>query len=196
MKISKLTLVNDVYFDFRFHFLMMLTEKKKNDVKVHEFHVVLDEANVAETFFDDRIKSDIFGNRFYSAVFRFAESTLQDNECPVESVISQFDNQSFRGQCENSGEDRAFIKVNGDPSASRTKEMCMDLALLSVAGVSAWNITPMTLPITFGRYKNTLPKAFKTVKNTSSKHNYMYGCSNEEFKSKQKSVTDQFRKLD
>ena len=52
-----------------------------------------------------------------------------------------------------------------DPSASRTKEISKDLSLLSVEGVSAWNIAPMTLLITFGRYKNTIPVAFKTVKN-------------------------------
>ena len=53
-----------------------------------------------------------------------------------------------------------------DPSASRTKEMSKDLSLLSVEGVSAWNIAPMTLLITFGRYKNTIPgNIIKTVKN-------------------------------
>ena len=49
MNISKLTLVNDVYFDFRFHFITMLTNNA-NQEKVYNFHVVLDEANVAESF--------------------------------------------------------------------------------------------------------------------------------------------------
>ena len=49
VKISKLTLVNDVYFDFRFHFITMLTDNT-NQEKVYNFHVVLDEANVAEIF--------------------------------------------------------------------------------------------------------------------------------------------------
>ena len=49
VKISKLTLVNDVYFDFWFHFIMMLTGNA-NQEKVYDFHVVLNEANVAGTF--------------------------------------------------------------------------------------------------------------------------------------------------
>ena len=49
VNISKLTLVNDVYFDFRFHFITMLTEIA-NQEKVYDFPVVLDEANVAESF--------------------------------------------------------------------------------------------------------------------------------------------------
>ena len=48
VNISKLTLVNDVYFDFRFHFITMLTDNA-NQEKVN-FHVVLDEANFAESF--------------------------------------------------------------------------------------------------------------------------------------------------
>ena len=49
VKISKLTLVNDVYFDFRFHFITMLTDNA-NQEKLYDFPVVLDEANVAESF--------------------------------------------------------------------------------------------------------------------------------------------------
>ena len=49
VKISKLTLVNDMYFDFRFHFITMLTNNA-NQEKVYNFHVVLDEATVPESF--------------------------------------------------------------------------------------------------------------------------------------------------
>ena len=49
VNISKLTLVNDVYFEFRFHFITMLTDNA-NQEKVYNFHVVLDEANVAKIF--------------------------------------------------------------------------------------------------------------------------------------------------
>ena len=87
------------------------------------FHVVLDEGNVSESFFDKTIDPDIFGNKFYSAVLRFPESKFEDNECPAESIISLFSNQSFQSQSEYTTEDKALIKIYGDTSLSRAKEI-------------------------------------------------------------------------
>ena len=147
-KVESLALRTEPFFDFRFHYTLKL--KVKNEIQ--EFHVTLNESNVANTFFDSRIPVAVFGHKHFSAVYRFCESHFQDNEAPVESVISTFDNQSFANQAECTGEARSFIKINGDSSEAGSLEMSKALAKLSVDGVPAWGIEPLTLPVTFGRY--------------------------------------------
>ena len=44
-------------------------------------------------------------------VVRLCESLRQNNECPVESIISMFSAQNFRGQHEETAENRAMIKI-------------------------------------------------------------------------------------
>ena len=61
VKVSKLTLVNDVYLDFRFHFITMLTDNA-NQEKVYDFPVVLDEANVPETLLTIVLNLIFLGN--------------------------------------------------------------------------------------------------------------------------------------
>ena len=160
------------------------------------FHVVLDEGNVSESFFDKTIDPDIFGNKFYSAVLRFAESKFQDNECPAESIISLFSNQSFQSQSEDTTEDRAFIKINGDSSLSRAKEMCTSLSEMALKGSPEWNILPMTLPVTFGRYHNDVAKAFLTMEAKPSKYTYMYGCSDSAFAERQQGIAANYMAID
>ena len=133
-KVESLTLHTEQYFDFRFHYSLKL--KVKNEIQ--EFHVTLNESNAADTFFDPRIPSEVFGHKHFSAVYRFCESHFQDNEAPVEFIISTFDYQSFANQAESMGEARSFIKINGDSSEAGSLEMSKALAKLSVDGVPAW----------------------------------------------------------
>ena len=144
----------------------------KNEIQ--EFHVTINESNVVDTFFDSRIPVAVFGHKHFSAVYRFCESHFQDNEAPMESVISTFDNQSFANQKECTGEARSFIKINGDSSEAGSLEMSKALAELSVDGVPAWGIESLTLPVTFGRYARDIALTFANIDRTKGhKHDYM-----------------------
>ena len=44
--------------------------------------------------------------------------------------------------------------------------MCVD-------GIDEWGIRSMTFPITYGRYKSTVPKAFQSIEQKQSKYSYM-----------------------
>ena len=68
---------------------------------------------------------------------RLCEALCQNNECPVESIISIFSSQSFRGQHEDTAENRAFIKINGD-TIGGAEDFCKVLAEMSVKGVPEW----------------------------------------------------------
>ena len=114
----------------------------------------------------------------------------------MESVISTFSNQSFRSQSEDTGEDRAFIKINGDNKQTESRRMCKILAKMSVDGIEDWKILPLTLPITYGRYKSTLPKVFQTMKKRTSKYEYMYDCDSDSFQMRQKQIAEAFTPLD
>ena len=54
-------------------------------------HVVLNELNVLDCFGHDQLS-------------RYLESRMQNNECPVESIISMFENETFGNQHENRAE--------------------------------------------------------------------------------------------
>ncbi len=61
-----------------------------SDDSTEEIHVVLNESNVMDSFFDKKVSKDIFGNGLWSPILRLCESRLQNNECLVESIISMF----------------------------------------------------------------------------------------------------------
>ena len=171
------------FFDFRFHYTLKL--KAKNEIQ--EFHVKLNDCNVANTFCDSRIA--VFGHKHFSVVYRFCESHFQDNEAPVESVISTFDNQNFANQAECTGEAKSFIKINGDSSETGSLEMSKAPAEIRVDGLSAWGIEPITLPVTFGRFARDIALTFANIHRTKGhKHDYMYGCHTSAFKDRQNGI--------
>ena len=161
-KVESLALRTEPFFDFRFHYTLKL--KVKNEIQ--EFHVTLNESNVADTFFDSRIPVAVFGHKYFSAVYRFCESHFEDNEAPVKSVISTFDNQSFANQSECTGNARSFIKINGDSSEAGSLEMSKALADLSESS---------TLPVTFGRFARDIALTFANIDRTKGhKHDYIH----------------------
>ena len=56
----------------------------------------------------------MFGHDQFSPIYRYLESRIQNNECPVESIISMFEKRTFRNQHEDTAENRAIIKIHGD----------------------------------------------------------------------------------
>ena len=143
--IISLTAINEDFFDFRFHYEMKETAKEFEEEKT--FHVVLNEVNVTDTFFDPTVDAEVFGNQHLSALWRLVESRCQNNEAPVESVIGIFANQTFRNQSEVTGEDRAIIKVNGDDNIIGLKKTGEFVAQFSADGISEWDIKRLNLPI-------------------------------------------------
>ena len=69
--------------------------------------VLLNEYNVFDCFFDKKVDKNVFGHDQFSPMYRYLESRMQNNECPFESIISMFENQTFRNQHENTAENRA-----------------------------------------------------------------------------------------
>ena len=157
VKVTSLTLIQDTFFDWRHHFQLEATSTTNDDK--FSLHVVVNESNILECFFDPKVSKDVFGHDQFSPMLRFLECRLQNNECPVESIISMFSEQTFRGQNEDTAENRAIIKINGD-SISGADDFCDVLAEMSVEGNQSWGIQKLTLPITYGRYNNPLAKAF------------------------------------
>ena len=80
----------------------------------------------------------------------------------MESIISIFQSQEFRGQHEETAENRAFIKCNGD-TISGGQEFCGILANISVNCIPEWGINKLTLPIRYGRYENGIAKSFARI---------------------------------
>ena len=158
MKIISLTRIEDVFFDWRYHFQLQATSTVDN--KEYEFHVVLNESNVLDSFFDPKVPKEVFGHDQLSPMLRYCESRLQNNECPVESIISMFTSQAFKGQHEETAENRAIIKINGD-SISGSDDFCHILAEMTSIGNGSWGIAKLPLPITYGRYHNPLAKSFQ-----------------------------------
>ena len=113
-------------------------------------------------FFDQKVKVETLGNDSLSPMIRLCESLYQNNECPVESIISIFQSQAFRGQHEETAENRAFIKCNGD-TISGGQEFCGILASMSVKDIPEWGIDALTLPIRYGRYQDGIAKSFKRI---------------------------------
>ena len=101
--------------------------------KEYNFHVVINESNAFDCFFDDKVSKEEFGHDQFSPMLRYCESSLQNNECPVKSIIFMFTSQAYRGQHEDTAENRALIKINGD-SISGSGEFCDILAEMSSAG--------------------------------------------------------------
>ena len=160
-QILTLTAINEDFFDFRFHYSVEVLLNGN----AQTFHVVLNEVNVVESFFDPKVDVGVFGNNHLSALWRLVECKCQNNEAPVESIIGTFSNQTFRSQSEQTGEDRAIIKVNGDGNIAGLLKIAPTIAQLSSEGVPEWGIEPLNLPITYGRYKrSTLPKSRGTAK--------------------------------
>ena len=159
-----------------------------NDNSTEELHVVLNELNVMDSFFDKKVSKDIFGNDLLSPIFRLCESRLQNNDCPVESIISMFTPQTFRIQHKDTAENRVIIKINGD-SISGSEAFCDILAEMSFEGVESWGIDKLTLLITYGRYNNPLTTAFvRDMSKRRQKFSYMYNCGSEIFNTSMKAI--------
>ena len=77
-KVESLTLHTEQYFDFRFHYSLKL--KVKNEIQ--EFHVTLNENNVADTFFDHRIPSEVFGINISVLCIDFVNRTFRITKLP------------------------------------------------------------------------------------------------------------------
>ena len=89
-----------------------------------------------------------------------------------------------------------MIKIYGDTSLSRAKEMCTSLSEMALKGSPEWNILPMTLPVTFGRYHNDLAKAFLTMQEKPCKYTYMYGCSDSAFVDRQQNIATNYNDIE
>ena len=163
---------------------------------VKKMHVVLNECNVFNTFFDPKIPIDTFGNNDLSPLVRLCEALCQNNECPVESIISIFSSQAFRGQHEDTAENRAIIKINGD-TIGGAEDFCTVLSEMSTTGVPEWGIDQLTLPIKYGRYaSNPIAKAFARIQSKKgSKFDYMYKCKGENFSQRMSQIGNSFREV-
>ena len=146
-KITKIKAIDGNFYDWKTHFGFQVQSSGKAPVEVH---VVMNECNVLHSFFDPKIKVGISGNDSLSPIIRLCESLCQNNECPVESIISIFQSQAFRGQHEETAENRAFIKCNVGTIIGG-QEFCEILANMSVNGVPEWGIDQLTLPMRYGR---------------------------------------------
>ena len=157
---------------------------------------MLNESNIIDCFFDPKVTKDVFGNDLFSPMFRFLECRLQNNECPVESIISMFSEQTFRGQHEDTAENRAIIiKINGD-SISGADDFCDVLAEMSVEGNHAWGIQKLTLSITYGRYNNPLAKAFaREYAKQGRKFSYLYKCNTDTFQEKMQQISSSYKEV-
>ena len=142
-KITEIKSIDGPFYDWKTHFEFQVQSSGKAPMKVH---VVMNECNVLHSFFDPKVKVGTLGNDLLSPMLRLCESLCQNNECPVESIISIFQSQAFRGQHEETAENRVFIKCNGD-TISGGQEFCGILANMSVNGIPEWGIDKLTLPI-------------------------------------------------
>ena len=86
----------------------------------------------------------------------------------MESIISIFQSQAFRGQHEETAENRVFIKCNGD-TISGGQEVCGILANMSVNGIPEWGIDKLTLPIRYGQYQKGIMTLFERIQSLSEK---------------------------
>ena len=114
----------------------------------------------------------------------------------MESIISIFSTQAFRGQHEDTAENRAIIKINGDTIAG-ADDFCAVLAEMSATGIPEWGIDQLTLPIKYGRYaSNPIAKAFARIQSKKgNKFDYMYKCKGENFSQKMNQIGSNFREI-
>ena len=101
--------------------------------ELYNLQVILNESNVLDCFFDPKVLKELFGHGQLFPIVCYCEFRLQNNECPVESIISMFTSQAFKGQHEETAENRAIIKINGD-SISGSEDFCHVLAEMTSAG--------------------------------------------------------------
>ena len=163
----------------------------------YNLHVVLNESNVFDCFFDPKVPKELFGHDQLSPLVRYCESRLQNNECPVESIISMFTSQAFtgKGQHEETAENRAIIKINGD-SISGSEDFCHVLAEMTSTGNDDWGISKLPLPITYGRYHNPLAKAFqREFQKQGSKFTYLYNCNSTDFQNNMDSIAKDYMEV-
>ena len=146
-------------------------------------------------FFYPKVKVGTLGNDLLYPMLRLCESLCQNNECPVESIISIFQSQAFRGQHKETSENRAFIKCNRD-TISGGQKFCRILANMSVNGIPEWGIDKLTLPIRYGRYENGIAKSFARIQSLKgSKFEYIYKCKGEGFTHRMKQIGSTFKEL-
>ena len=127
-------------------------------------------------------------------MYRYLESRIQNNECPVESIISMFEKQTFRNQHEDTAEKRAIIKINGD-SISGAEGFCDILAEMTVSGNETCGIQKLTLPITRVRYHSELDKAFaREYAKQGQKFDYLYKCKSDSFQDQMRSIASNYIK--
>ena len=106
-----------------------------------------------------------------------------------------FSVQAFRGQHEETAENRAIIKINGDTIAG-AEAFCHVLDEMNDKGLSEWGIDPLTLPIRYGRYENTIAKNFQTIESQKGKRfSYMYKCKGQDFRNKANQIATGFSKV-
>ena len=158
-------------------------------------HIVLNESNVLDCFFDPKVPKELFGHDQLSPIIRYCESRLQNNESLVESIISMFTSQAFKGQHEETAENRAIIKINDD-SISGSEDFCHVLAEMTSTGNDDWGISKLPLPITYGRYHNPLAKAFqREFQKQGSKFTYLYNCNSTDFQRNMDSIAKDYMEV-
>ena len=193
MKMTSLSQIEATFFDWRYHF-QMEASSTTNDEKF-SIHVVFNESNVLDCFFDQKVDKNVFGHDQFSPMYRYLESRMQNNECPVESIISMFEKQTFRNQDEDTAENRAIIKINGD-SISGAEDFCDILAEMTSSGNETWGIQKLTLPITYGRYHSELAKAFaREYAKQGQKFDYLYKCKSDSFQEQMRSIASNYEEV-
>ena len=87
--------------------------------------------------------------------------------------------QAFRGQHEDTAENRALI-----------------FAEMSSTGNESWGIQKFELPITYGRYHNSLAKSFsRELAKEENKFSYLYKCKLPEFQSKMLPIAENYEEI-
>ena len=189
---TSLSQIEATFFDWRYHF-QMEASSTTNDEKFL-MHVVLNESNVLDCFFDKKVDKDVFGHDQFSPMYRYLESRMQNNECPVESIISMFEKQTFHNQHEDTAEKRAIIKINRD-SICATGDFCDILAEMTVSGKETCGVQKLTLPITYGRYHSELAKAFaREYAKQGQKFDYLYKCKSDSFQDQMRFIASNYIK--
>ena len=85
-----------------------------------------------------------------------------------------------------------MIKINGD-TISGAEDFCPILAEMSHKGLEEWGIDALTLPITYGRYKNPLAKAFdKMRKQKGTRFSYIHKCSGSAFQTRAEEISSSY----
>ena len=106
-----------------------------------------------------------------------------------------FTSQAFKGQHEETAENRSIIKINGD-SISGFEDFCHVLVEMTSTGNDDWGISKFPLPITYGRYRNPLAKAAqREFQKQGSKFTYLYNCNSTDFQKNMDSIAKDYMKV-